>query len=544
MGPPRTLFSLSRESSSRSNQGNTHARGPNSGRNTQSNRSRHSHDSAGNSPEWESKSLTNSHHSGYGGYHNRNYYKNNSNSNNHNHSSSSGNNNYKNSNDSNDRDLLEKFEALGRERRGDAPSTSKIIDDNNEPEWLDPTEDGSNELPVASGHSIREFEEWKARMKAEERSKAGLPEEVNGTPSKVSHGDEPQSSEPAASKSVDRLFGMWDSPSQSENLAALGRSSRFSRFFKGDVEPSSPSAMVPPGLSPQPSESIGYASSKMFPTASSPMVSQPTPAVAGNEADKKGFMRIMAMLGDKNDPQPNSPVASAPPTPALASSEPAKEKEPGSGSNDAFFMSLLNKSTGAPGHGGSPMVSTQSPVISTISTTSGSRNITPAPQHSPIVQNDQNGPKGQVQHMQQQRFAPPGFNGPPPEWIQQQMAKGQFPPNGPPPPGFMPMMPGMPPMPPPGMLPPNFGPGQNGMPSMPPMPHGQNGPPPPGFFNGPPPPGNFFNGPPPHMNFPMQQQNGMPPFPNNMNGQFPPGIPVGAQQNSQFGMVQKSSGRN
>ena len=30
----------------------------------------------------------------------------------------------------------------------------------------------------------------------------------------------PRSSEPAASKSVDRLFGMWDSPSQSENLAA------------------------------------------------------------------------------------------------------------------------------------------------------------------------------------------------------------------------------------------------------------------------------------------------------------------------------------
>jgi hypothetical protein len=544
MGPPRTLFSLSRESSSRSNQSSTHARGPNSGRNTQSNRSRHSHDSAGNSPEWESKSLTSSHHSGYGGYHNRNYYKNNSNNNSHNHSSSSGNNNYKNSNDSNDRDLLEKFEALGRERRGDAPSTSKIIDDNNEPEWLDPTEDVGNELPVASGHSIREFEEWKARMKAEERSKAGLSEEVKVTPSKLPHGDESQSAEPTSSKSVDRLFGMWDSPSQSDNLAALGRSSRFSRFFKGDAEPSSPSGMAPPGLSPQPDENIGYGGSKMFPSASSPMVSQATPAVAGNEADKKGFMRIMAMLGDNNEPQPNSPVASDPPTPALASSEPTKEKDSGSGSNDAFFMSLLNKNTGATGNTGSPIVTTQSPIISSISTTSGSRNITPASQHSHIVQNDQNGPKGQVQHMQQQRFAPPGFNGPPPEWIQQQMTKGQFPPNGPPPPGFMPMMPGMPPMPPPGMLPPNFGPGQHSMPSMPPMPHGQNGPPPPGFFNGPPPPGNFFNGPPPHMNFPMQQQNGMPPFPNNMNGQFPPGIPVGAQQNSQFGMVQKGSGRN
>lgn len=543
MGPPRTLFSLSRESSSRSNQGNTHSRGSNSGRNNQSNRSRHNHDSAGNSPEWDSKSLNSNHHSGYSSYHNRSHYKNNSNSNNHNHSSNSGNNNYKNFNDSNDRDLLDKFEALGRERRGDAPSTSKTIDENNEPEWLDPSEDAGNELPVASGHSIQEFEEWKARMKAEERSKAGLPEEVNETPNDYSRHEESQKAGPTPSKSVDRLFGMWDTSSQSENIAALGRSSRFSRFFKGDSEPTNSSGLVPPGLSPQTNDNVGYNGSKMFLPGSSPMVSQATPAIAGNEADKKGFMRIMAMLGDNDEPQPNSPVTSASPTPAPVSSESSKENDSGSGSNDAFFMSLLNKNTGVTGNTGPPMATTQSPVISSISTAPNSRGVTPASRHSQIVKNDQNVPKGQMQPMQQQRFAPSGFNGPPPEWIQQQMAKGQFIPNGPPPPGFMPMMHGMPPMPPPGILPPNFGPGQNGMPPMPPMPHGQNGPLPPGFFTGPPPPGNFFNGPPPPMNFPIQQQNGMHPPPSNMNGQFPPGIPVGSQQHPQFDLVQKGSDR-
>ena len=79
-------------------------------------------------------------------------------------------------------------------------------------------------------------------------------------------------------------------------------------------------------------------------------------------------------------------VASAPPTPALASSEPAKEKEPGSGSNDAFFIqALLNKSTGAPGHAGSPMVSTQSPVISTSVLPPALVILLLHSQHSPIV---------------------------------------------------------------------------------------------------------------------------------------------------------------
>lgn len=532
LGPPRTLFSMSRgETSTRSNINSTPTRGTNSARQTP-NRSRHGHDPSANSPEWEGSAKTASHHTGFGypsnGLRNlQNKINGSSTNNSHNNNNNNHNKNY---HDTDSQDLLDKFEALGRERRGDIVSSYRAtVEDSNDVEWLDPTDDNDTELPVASGHSIQEFEEWKAKMKADERRRAGLSDESEkkenfAEPPKAAEAVAPQANEAnPGHRSVDRLFGMWDAaPQNDQNLAALGRASRFSRFFKGDSAPSSPSGAAPPGLSPQPQENIDRGSPvnhhHMFPTVNSPVrpMVQPTPPVPSGDADKQGFMRIMAMLGD--NPEFQAPVSAAPPAEQPKAEPPA--------SDDVFFMSLLNKGAVLPSSVSasamaSPAISKRSPVMQNSPIVS--RGVTPAMQHSQLSMPDLS--KLPMQK-DQFRMDPHGFPGPPPpEWIQQQVANGQF--NGGPPPGFMP-----PPfmgmhMPPPGMMP-QFPPGQNGMPPLPP--HMM------------PPPGGFYNGPPPPMNFSMQQQQQMH-LDGNMNGQFPPGPPPGMQQLPMFDSMPSGSNR-
>lgn len=554
LGPPRTLFSLSRgDNSTRPNPTSTPARPTNSARHTP-NRSRHGIDSKVSSPEWEGAKATN-HHTGYV-YHNQSNSNTNSNLRNQNkpgnangtngnnsithntssHNYNGGNNNHnRNYNDSDSQDLLDKFEALGRERRGDTVSSYRAMEESNDVEWLDPTDDNDNELPVATGHSIQEFEEWKAKMKAEERRRAGISDhpETKTIPAEMQdlHPLENPTSDQKAEassghRSVDRLFGMWDSAPQSDqNLAAMGRASRFSRFFNGDPTPSSPSDSAPPGLAPQPQETVdnGSPASNMYASVNSPVLAQPTPSAptAGVEADRKGFMRIMAMLGDGPDEGQSSatPSVSATPIPT----EPTQSAT-GPASDDAFFMSLLNKGSGAPNSTPgpssaslvSPAISTQTPIISQNSP-NVTRGTTPTSQHSHLILPD---PNGSLPSKDQYPIDPQGFSGPPPplEWIQKQVANGQFPNNGPPPGFIPPPFMGMP-MPPPGMMP-QFPPGQNGMPPLPP--HMM------------PPPGTFYNGPPSPMNFSMQQpqqyhQQQQLQFDGNMTGQFPSAPPPGMQ---------------
>lgn len=501
----------SSRNSNNNNNGNN-SRGNHSARQA-SNRSRHQE---AHSPEWDGGAKP----YGYfqGNSHGRNQYKTNNSGN-----ANVGNNNHnKNFNDSESKELLDKFEALGRERRGDKISSYKVnsaFDDTAEPEWLDPT-DAGDELP-AFGHSIQEFEEWKAKMKAEDRLRAGIPEEP--TESSPAWADENpiesstsnQNAPNANYKSADRLFGMWDMPQQSDpnSLSHMGRASRFSRFFKGDSAPPTPAGQAPPGLMQQPMTTPDLRSHPSN-TINSPALSQatpPGPVSSENEADEKGFMRIMAMLGDEPTDKPSLN--------ASAGSEKQQDAPPPS--DDAFFMSLLNKS-GNPGTPGpaaqaspaapndAPSSAQNSPLVS--------RGVTPA---LPT-------PQASMATPQKEQFQMDPFiqGGPPPEWIQQQIVNGNFPPNGPPPPGFIPPpfmngMNGMP-MPPPGMLPP-FQPGQNGMPPLPP------------HMMPPPPPNSFFEGMPP--NFQMQQ----PHFQQPMNGQFPP-APTGMQP-PPFGMPPKSGNR-
>lgn len=527
LGPPRTLFPMSRENQpSRNSATSTPLRGTHSTRQTP-NRTRHNHDSTFSSPEWEGSKISGN--SVYG-YHQstsnpRNQHKSNNTGSNSN--SSNNNNHSKNSHDSDNQELLDKFEALGRERRGDTASSYRVVDDFNEPEWLDPTENDT-ELPVPSGHSIQEFEEWKAKMKADERRRAGLSDESVSTnppvlsrevkPSETSVFDSPDNR--PGLKSVDRLFGMWDSPQKNDpNLAAMGRASRFSRFFKGDSAPSSPAGQAPPGLSMQPLEAVDHGSpvNSIFASVSTPHLAQPAPSVptSDNDADRKGFMRIMAMLGD-NPGEPQVSPSPAPVTPVPAEKAP----EPPAG-DDAFFMSLLNKSSDSgpsPIAHVSPDISTSSPTVASMSPMV-SRGVTPATQNSQLSLSDANF----IQKEQQQFRVDPYFSGPPPEWIQQQVGNGQYPNNGPPPGFIPPPFMGMP-MPPPGMLH-QFPPNQNGMPPLPP--HMM------------PPPGSYYNGPPPPMNFPMQQQQG---HLDGMNGHLPPGL-AGMPPLPHFGMPPKGPHR-
>lgn len=501
-----------------------------------------SHESSASSPEWDGGARPAGQYNG--GYQNRNQ-----SSKNNNHQNNATTNRKQHESDS----LLDKFELLGRERRGDVISSFKTVDDSmNEPEWLDPTDD--TELPIASGHSIEEFEEWKAQMKAEEKRRAGIVDasSYNEAEPEVESANMNSSLEGnAGNQSVDRLFGMWETPSSNheQNLAAMGRASRFSRFFKGDSAPASPAGMAPPGL--QPVEDHGSPVSQMLsnPPGLSP---SPPPGPGPQDADRKGFMRVMAMLGEdsgdqqlqsRNQPQVTQMLQGSGPIPEETASLRKQTdhsggvlpEAPGAASDDAFFMSLLNKGVPEvqpPTPGStisttgqiSPNISTRSPAVSQKSPNL-SRGVTSQNLKSDV---------GNVGGMQLQYgdgemdFAksgpPPGFSGPPPppEWIQEQIANGNFfpppplPGYGPPP--FMGMGMGMNMgindmrAPPPGMIPPFPPPGSNGMPPLPPhMMHL--------------PPGSYFNGPPLGANFPhpQSQHGGF----DGMNGLFPPGLPGG-----------------
>lgn len=471
---------------------------------------------------------------------NRNQHKNNAGSN-HNSSSSSSNHN-KNYNDSDNKELLDKFEALGRERRGDAVSSYRVTntyDDSVEPEWLDPTDETNDDLP-ASGHSIEEFEEWKAKMKADERRRAGLSDvPVDDSPTLVNPPESTMFDSAdlnVGHKSVDKLFGMWDTTPHADqnNFAAVGRASRFSRFFKGDSAPPSPGGAAPPGLTqqpqPQPQNPSNLGSPvNSFTSANSPVLVQPAPSDShsGNEADRQGFMRIMAMLGDNPGEEQHSP------SPTVDTTKPVEQTE-APPSDDAFFLSLLNKGTTSNSSSGpnsipqaSPAISSRSPAISRDSPIAPRGMIPGVSTPQPSMG------KSSVTPQKEQFLMDPYFQGaPPPEWVQQQIANDQFPANGIPPGFIPPPFMGAMPMPPPGMLP-QFPPGQNGMPPLPP--HMM------------PPMGNFYNAPPPPMNFPMHQQ-----FPQqqqqlngtgngNGNGKFSPGIQ--GLQLPPYGIVQNNSDR-
>lgn len=377
------------------------------------------------------------------------------------------------SNENENRDLLDKFELLGRERRGDAISSYKAREESPslETDWELPTESTPANEITDSSNRVKEFEEWKRSMRlgaASESSALETDVEFHGS----SVFDNENIQQPGLSINVDSVFS--DDISSSNKHPGVpvgvfgGKSSRFSKFFKPEADPR---ANIYPPAPPVPAPS------------------EP------NEADRNGFNRILAMLdgvqgNGQNDIQ----------------HQPQEEK--GGSKDDAFFMSLLNK-------GGN-----EKPEPTSNSNQSSPSNSSAV--QSPIAEKSRAGPlpnnEAAIVSPAQHHSQLPGIPFPPQEWLHAQ-ANGQLP-KIPPGMSIPPMMGNVPP----GMLP--FPP-PPGMPNMPP------GMPPNMMPNGMPmnvPPGM---GPiPPHMM--MGLPPGMPPFPpgaipmgfmpgmEEMNGQFSP----------------------
>lgn len=414
------------------------------------------------------------------------------------------------------KDLLDKFELLGRERRGDALSSYKTTDDNSalEADWELPGDSITGEEMTESNSRVEEFEEWKRSMRRGAAADASQKDSVHNIPSML---NDDSTQQPVLSTNIDSIF---DDNLISNKFSGVPvgsfahKASRFSSFFKTEVDQKQPMY----GGSEQSSRFAG---------------AMPAPSEPLNEGNPNDFNRILAMLNNVNvqggnqQPQPQ-------PQPNLSAPENQNQNReaPASNNDDAFFMSLLNKSGG-----------TETSNEVNRNGANGNQNSDGSKNPSPVTEKVR---AGSITKVELNPLSPSIHPGqmpempfpPPQEWLQAQ-ANGQIPKF---PPGVMPPMmgnlpPGMIPFPPPGMhnIPPNM---------IPPNMNGSNIPPGMGPNGMPIPPG--MNHLPPHMMMPMHP--GMPPFPpgapvpmgfiqnmEEMNGQFGPrggqpsmhGMPMG-----------------
>lgn len=402
------------------------------------------------------------------------------------------------SNDGERRDFLDKFELLGRERRGESTSSYRNQEDSSqlEADWDLPTDFTSNEIPQSnSAHTIQEFEEWKKQMRKNQGAASSGPSETtnNETQSRQMFDSDRMrqsaSSIPAksATRAIDLMFRYEESLQSgggNSSLAGFNRSSKFSSFFRSEGGPPEPGFHSGDGASPLAAQ---FGDS----------------AVVGDDkaSDAEGLKRIMAMLGDANGG--SAPEQAAPPAYRATEAAPNPEEEGGAASDDMFFMSLLNKGSSA-GTGAAPsappglvpdtdstgpvamtpgMINANvAPAASTSSNNHGPATTTSSATQSPISEKHQpiTTPIADPSILSQQIQQPHGimsFPPIPPEFLQ---GNNQFklPTGMPLPPNMPPGMLPFPPPPPPGMgnmgnLPPNMGPVPNmGMPppNMPPMP--------------------------------------------------------------------------
>jgi hypothetical protein len=313
-----------------------------------------------------------------------------------------------------------------------------------EPEWMN--DDGTAE-DASGGHSVEEFELWKAKMKAQELRASGYdvpdPQPAMKEQIKLDSG-------------VDRLFDTWSSgkarDERSVASVASSHASRFSSFFN-----TSSSSAASPSTSAAPQTSA--------PTLQSNATTSPPPTTKPREADKQGFQRIMAMLGQQDSSfaaaaaiqNPIDTTNSSTSIDDKSAVSPDTAEADNDKGNDMFFMSLLNK--GSKNASSTSVTDVENrtedkrtlPNESTASRTAPQ--TTPPTQPSPIE--NRAGP-----------YPPPGLGPanpaelpflppPPPGWFNQQ-GKPNFPPDFVPPPppfGHPPPM-GFPPffgqMPPPG----------------------------------------------------------------------------------------------
>lgn len=415
------------------------------------------------------------------------------------------------------KDLLDKFELLGRERRGDVVSSYKAADDNSalEADWELPGDSAANEI-AGSNSRVEEFEEWKRSMRRGAASDLAQKESEQHIPTMFDNDNMQQA---ATAINVDKVFDddLISGKMSGVSVGAFShKASRFSSFFKTEND----------------QKQMLYPGSDNMPRFSGGMPAPPPPPPQQSEGDSNDFNRILAMLNNVNTQGGNQqPPASS----VLPISEPQihNADESNSTNDDAFFMSLLNKNVTTESAG-----ETDGNSASMMQSVSSSTAV-----QSPVSEKVRSGsisqPELQVMSPSQRPNQIPGMPFPPPqEWLQAQ-ANGQLPKL---PPGVMPPMlgnmpPGMMPFPPGGMgnMPPNMMPPNIGGPNMPPG-MGPNGMPlPPGM-----------NHLPPHMMMPMPP--GMPPFPpggpmpmgfiqnmEEMNGQFGPrggpppmpGMPMG-----------------
>jgi hypothetical protein len=399
-------------------------------------------------------------------------------------------------------------------QRNTRPGARRNEEDEEEPEWMD-----SNEVRKESdffmdptgmpaGHSADDFEKWKAMMRAQELKNDGYEAGTGSTeqeaeapelPTQAVGSDAPNINIPKSNKGVDNLFSWMGSDSQGVDLSGQGSSlsskeSKFSRFFGGPGP--SPLERQPP--------STGQRQPSGVPNGVQDNLS--------GESDKQGFQRIMTMLDGPPGSQisqslPNKGGISksgAPPLPDFAHGEVNPLNALGGSNNDAFFLSLLNKS--------GQTSETHTPEIPH----AGAQNSSPA-QGRQNLEGQQD--KRAFQHRPQKPVRSGGASDTTtPENVKSGASQRspnssrqspQQAPMNPGPYGYYPGVGG----PGPGVPPP---PRHGAPPGFPPLPTGPDGqilPPPPGFFMGP-------GGPnlPPGLAIP-------PPGPGQFAGPLPPGFP-------------------
>lgn len=239
-------------------------------------------------------------------------------------------------------------------------SSTREEEDNSTPSWFDSPIDSSNGRGKV-GHSVREFEEWKAKMKIEELKKQGFDVDESEITSESfneeedffsnEHGHTTSSSSSLIDskhqpegKSVDRLFSMWD-----EGMSSKAKAEDHSRFSRSRFFGASGSASQTPPTQHPPANISDSAGS---PAQSSSEIPQGPP----KDADKEGFQRIMMMLGNGLTPPPPGIASdpadrqqlSQPQPPHQRAPEATARKPAGTPSgaplgDDLFFQTLLNK---------------------------------------------------------------------------------------------------------------------------------------------------------------------------------------------------------
>lgn len=400
------------------------------------------------------------------------------------------------------------------------------IEEEEEPEWMDSSNnnDGADDTffmdptGMPAGHSVDDFEKWKAMMRAQELKNAGydVSEDVttsntlSRTTSSTSNATEAISIPKASNTRVDNMFswmGSQSNPSHSSSQGSssfTGKASKFSKFFGGPPENSLPERQTS-------HRQEGEEQQQRQPSGGSSVYSPPPPAVPkdnGSYADKQGFQRIMKMLDGPGHPFPGT-TSTALSKDASPLPEPAKPAQ----NNDAFFLSLLNKGgshspedtptqpaeQGLPSH---PPCREQRSSWSKSQPTTAIEPSPPQPVIPAVPLANKEGPSPQQGAINMARPMYGGYfpGGPP-------VPPGQHPPplghHGQPPSGFP--IPGLNgqflPPPPPGFFVGPGGPGGPGMP-LPRMPMMSG--PPPGPF--PPPPGFPYHIPFPHPNGPFTGQ--------------------------------------